>query len=97
MGSTDLEELLGQVRRNPPHPGECLLEFCLCGRDVAEVAAELQVAAEELARVVRGAARVTPALAVAMETAGWGSAEVWMRQQAAYDLAQERLHQERAA
>jgi len=41
--------------------------------------------------------RITPRLAILLEAAGWGDAPLWMRLQAAHDLAQERLRQAVAA
>lgn len=34
-------------------------------------------------------------MAIRLEMAGWSNADFWLRLQAAYDLAQARLHQDR--
>ena len=41
----------------------------------------------EPARVLNGRARVSPALALALERIGWSDADHWLRMQASYDLA----------
>lgn len=82
--------------RNPAHPGGILEDGWLAdGMTAAAAAEQLGVPAGELQKVLDERRGVTPALALRLEAAGWGSAPLWMRLQAAYDLAQERLLQER--
>ena len=50
-----------------------------------------------LAPVLQGRSPVTAALALSLEAQGWSNAEFWLRCQAHYDLAQERLRRDRAA
>ena len=50
-----------------------------------------------LSRLLNGRAGVSAAMALALESIGWGTAEHWMRMQVSYDLAQERRKQTGAA
>lgn len=86
------------LRRNPPHPGGAIASGCI-GPDAAECGGEPNVSAaarrlgvdrKTLSRVVHGHCGITPALALRLESAGWGSAEGWLWRQARYDLAQAR-------
>lgn len=81
---------------NPPHPGETLREDVLpaLGLSVTEAAAQLGVTRPALSRVLNGRAAISPAMALRLE--GWlgiengGRADVWIAQQASYDLWQAR-------
>lgn len=81
---------------NPPHPGEMLREDILpaLGLTVTEAAAQLGVTRAALSRVLNGRAAISPEMALRLE--GWlgvergGRADVWLAQQAAYDLWQAR-------
>lgn len=82
--------------RNPAHPGAILDEGWLVnGMTVAVAAEQLGMPAGELEDVLGERRSVTPRMALKLEAAGWGTASLWVRLQAAYDLAQERLLQER--
>ena len=78
---------------DPPHPGEAVLGLCLEPFDlsVADAAAHLEVDAEYLADLCEGRERIKADLAIRLEQAFGGTADNWMRVQAAYDLAQTRL------
>ena len=78
---------------DPPHPGEAVLGLCLEPFDlsVAEAAAHLEVDVEYLAELCAGREQITADLAIRLEQAFGGTADNWMRVQAAYDLAQTRL------
>ena len=78
---------------DPPHPGEAVLGLCLEPFDlsVADAAAHLEVDVEYLADLCAGRERITADLAIRLEQAFGGTADNWMRVQAAYDLAQKRL------
>ncbi len=89
--------MAGEVMYDPPHPGEVIRDSCVGPEPVASAARRLGVGAGELERLLGGRGRISPALAWKMEAIGWSDAVSWMRLQAAYDLAQERLKQERAA
>ncbi len=77
---------------NPPHPGETLREDVLpaLGLTVTEAAAQLDISRAALSRVLNGRAAISPEMALRLE--GWlgvkhgGRADVWIAQQAAYDL-----------
>lgn len=77
---------------NPPHPGETLREDVLpaLGLTVTEAAGQLGVTRAALSRVLNGRAAISPEMALRLE--GWlgvengGCADVWLAQQAAYDL-----------
>jgi len=81
---------------NPPHPGETLREDVLpaLGLSVTDAAAQLGVTRAALSRVVNGRAAISPEMALRLE--GWlgvengGRADLWIAQQAAYDLWQAR-------
>lgn len=81
---------------NPPHPGETLREDILpaLGLTVTQAAAQLGVTRAALSRVLNGRAAISPDMALRLE--GWlgvkhgGRADVWVAQQAAYDLWQAR-------
>jgi len=81
---------------NPPHPGETLREDILpsLGLTVTEAAAQLGVTRAALSRVLNGRAAISPEMALRIE--GWlgeengGRADLWLSQQAAYDLWQAR-------
>lgn len=81
---------------NPPHPGLTLREDVLpaLGLQVGEAAEQLGVDRTTLSKVLNGRAAISPAMALRIER--WlgrdhgGAAEVWLTQQAAYDLWQAR-------
>lgn len=88
-----LEATVERLQRDPLHPGMLVRSLCLAGLSVGQAARKLGVGRDELAALVAGRGRVTPVLALRMEAAGWSTADLWMRKQAAYDLARERLRQ----
>lgn len=81
---------------NPPHPGETLREDVLpaLGLTVTAAAEQLGVTRAALSRVLNGRAAISPEMALRLE--GWlgmengGKADLWIAQQAAYDLWQAR-------
>jgi addiction module HigA family antidote len=81
---------------NPPHPGETLREDILpaLGLTVTEAAKQLGVTRAALSRVINEHAAISPEMALRLE--GWlgvengGHADLWIGQQAAYDLWQAR-------
>lgn len=81
---------------NPPHPGETLREDVLpaLGLTVTAAAKQLGVTRAALSRVLNGRAAISPEMALRLE--GWlgvengGRADLWIAQQAAYDLWQAR-------
>ena len=81
---------------NPPHPGETLREDVLpaLSLTVTDAAEQLGVTRAALSRVLNGRAAISPEMALRLE--GWlgvengGRADLWISQQAAYDLWQAR-------
>ena len=75
---------------NPPHPGESILDLCLVplGMTITEAAEHLGVSRKHLSGVINGHAGISADLAIRLEKAFGGSAETWVRLQAAYDLWQ---------
>ena len=79
---------------NPPHPGETLRDDVLpaLGLTVTDAAQALGVTRTALSRVLHGKAGISPEMALRLEA--WlgvehgGRAEMWLRMQVAYDLAQ---------
>jgi addiction module HigA family antidote len=80
-----------------PHPSLALRDDILpvLNLQVGEAAARLGVDRTTLAKVVNGRAAISPSMALRVER--WlgrdhgGAAEVWLAQQAAYDLWQARV------
>jgi len=76
----------------PPHPGETLKEDVLpaLGLNVTQASEQLGVTRAALSRVLNGRAAISPEMALRIE--GWlgvkngGRADLWLAQQAAYDL-----------
>ena len=83
--------------RDPAHPGESLRDAMLAeGWSVTETAAKLGCTRQTFSRLLNGRTGISPAMALALERIGWSNAAFWMRRQAQYDLAQERLRQDQA-
>lgn len=80
--------------KNPVHPG-ALAQANLdeLNLSVAEAAKSMRISRQQLHNVVRGRSSVTPEMALRFEKAFGGTADLWLRMQAAYDLAQARKHQ----
>ena len=81
--------------KNPSHPGE-LIKANLeeLGISVAEAAKVLHVTRQQLYNITSCKSAVSPEMALRFEKAFGGSAEMWLRMQAAYDLAQMRMRVE---
>jgi addiction module HigA family antidote len=81
---------------NPPHPGEMLRKDILPALEltVTEAAAQLGISRAALSRVLNGHAAISPEMALRLEkwlgVENGGSADLWVAQQAAYDLWQAR-------
>ena len=84
------------LRRYPSHPGRHIYHGCMedplgeSSLTVSETAHKLGVSRVALSRVLNGRAGISVSLALKLEAVGWGTADVWLRRQAEYDLAQER-------
>ena len=76
--------------KNPPHPGEHVLEDCLkpLGLSITKGADVLGVTRLTLSNLVNGKNGVSPEMAIRLSKAFGGSPEVWLGMQMQYDLAQ---------
>lgn len=76
--------------KSPPHPGLSVRHDCLepLGLTVTDGARALGVSRQALNNLVNGKTGVSPEMAMRLSMAFGGSAEVWLRMQLAYDLAQ---------
>src|SRR5208337_2216834 len=75
--------------KNPPHPGGLLLRQCIEPLGLAiTAAAALGVTRTTLSELVNEKRGISPEMAVRLSKVFGGSAEVWLTQQAHYDLAQ---------
>ena len=79
---------------SPPHPGEILREDCLAplSLTIADAAKNFGVSRQSLSELLNARAGISADMALRMEMAGLGSAETWLRNQAAYDLWQAKQH-----
>ncbi|MDR5171582.1 HigA family addiction module antidote protein [Methylobacillus flagellatus] len=81
---------------NPPHPGETLREDILPALEltVTQAAEQLGVARPSLSRVLNGRAAISPEMALRLEqwlgVENGGRADLWLAEQASYDLWQAR-------
>ena len=74
---------------NPPHPGAGLKDDIeALGLTVAEAARGLRVTRQQLYRVINGECAITPEMAILLEKAIGSTADMWLRLQMNYDLAQ---------
>jgi len=76
--------------KNPPHPGRHVrLEYLEpLGLSVTDAARILGVTRANLSNLVNGKSGISPEMALRLAKAFGGSVEIWLRLQAAYDLAQ---------
>jgi addiction module HigA family antidote len=75
--------------KTPAHPGTLLKDdLDELGLTVAEAARGLGVTRQQLYNVINGRSGITAEMALRLEKAIGGSADHWLRMQAAYDLAQ---------
>lgn len=83
---------------NPPHPGETLREDILpaLGLTITQAAEQLGVTRAALSRILNEHAGISPEMALRLEqwlgVENGGRADLWVGQQAAYDLWQARAH-----
>jgi addiction module HigA family antidote len=80
--------------KNPPHPGLSVRHDCLepLGLNVTEAAKRLGVSRKQLSDIVNCHAGISPEMAIRLDKAFGGSANTWLRLQAAYDLAKAMKH-----
>ena len=88
---SEVEDERADPMLNPPHLGELIRESMDdVDWNVTETAARLGCERGTLSRLLNGKAGVSAHMALALEEIGWGTADHWMRMQAAYELAQAR-------
>lgn len=77
---------------DPPHPGQAIRYDCIepLGLTITDAAAALGVTRQALNNVVNGKAAISPEMAIRLDKAFGGGADVWLKMQASYDLAQAR-------
>ncbi|MBM3568850.1 MAG: HigA family addiction module antidote protein [Alphaproteobacteria bacterium] len=75
--------------KTPPHPGKSVRHDCLepLGLSVTEAATRLGISRKQMSDIVNGRAGISPEMAIRLDKAFGGGADVWCRLQAAYDLA----------
>ncbi len=75
--------------KNPPHPGRLVRSTLQsCNLNVTDAAKHLGVSRNALSRLVNQEAGISPEMALRISKAFGGGAGIWLRMQAAYDLAQ---------
>lgn len=76
--------------KSPPHPGLSVKHDCLdpLGLTVTETAAALGVSRKVLSDIVNERAGISAEMAIRLAKAFGGTPDVWVRMQAAYELAQ---------
>jgi len=76
--------------KSPPHPGLSVRHDCLepLGLTVTEAANALGVTRQALNNLVNGKSGVSPEMAIRLDKAFGGGAEIWLGLQMDYDLAQ---------
>lgn len=82
--------------KNPPHPGEHILEDCIkpFGLTITKAAEVLGVTRQALNNVVKGKSDISPEMAIRLSKAFGGSPDVWLGMQMQYDLARAEQHAE---
>jgi len=78
--------------KKPPHPGRIVKEDCLepLRLNVSQGAKALGITRLTLSKLVNEKCGISPYMAIRLEKMGWGTADSWIRMQAAYELAQAR-------
>jgi addiction module HigA family antidote len=77
--------------KNPLHPGDLVKESLEeLGMSVADAAKALHITRQQLYNIINCKSAISPEMALRFEAAFGGSAEMWLRMQAPYDLAQVR-------
>ena len=78
--------------KNPAHPGRIVRSACLepLGLSITEGAKILGVTRQTLTKIVNGKSGISAEMAIRLTKAFGSTAEMWVRVQASYDLAQAR-------
>ncbi len=82
--------------KNPVHPGRIVREDCIEASEitVTDAAAALGVSRQTLNNLVNENAAISPEMAIRLEKVGWSKADMWMKLQMNYELAQVRARQD---
>ena len=78
--------------KNPAHPGRIVRSACLepLGLSITDGAKILGVTRQTLTKIVNGRSGISAEMAIRLAKAFGSTAELWVRMQASYDLAQAR-------
>jgi addiction module HigA family antidote len=78
--------------KNPAHPGRIVKSACLepLGLSVTAGAKILGVTRQTLTKIVNGKSGISAEMAIRLSKAFGSTADIWVRMQASYDLAQAR-------
>ena len=73
----------------PPHPGLSIRHDCIepLGLSITEAARALGVTRQALNNLVNGRAGISPEMAIRLDKAFGGGADVWLKMQSTFDLA----------
>ena len=76
--------------KNPPHPGRIVKNQCLepLNLSVTKGAEVLGVSRKALSELINGHSGISPEMAIRLSKAFGSSAEMWLRMQMNFDLAQ---------
>jgi len=79
---------------DPPHPGEIIRDDCIkpLGLTVTATAQGLGVSRQSLSELLNGRNGVSAEMAIRLEKAGWGTADLWLRLQVKHDLWHAKQH-----
>ena len=81
--------------RKPPHPGrQVKTALDAVKLNITDGATHLGVTRNTLSRVINGLSGISPDMAIRLAKAFGGSADIWVRMQAAYDLARAMEHED---
>ena len=81
--------------KNPPHPGLSVRHDCLdpLGLSVTHAARALGVTRQALNNLVNGKSGISPEMAIRLDKAFGGGAEIWLGLQLDHDLARARKNE----
>lgn len=85
------------MMKNPCHPGEIIRYDCIEASDltITDAAKGLGVNRSTLSSLLNGKASVSPEMAIRLEKAGWGTADVWLKMQMNFDLTHARQYEKK--
>lgn len=74
--------------KNPPHPGRMIREDLMEGYTTGQVAIALGVSRQTVDKIINERGSITPEMAIRLARVFGSTPDMWVRLQAAYDLAQ---------